>query len=156
MNLKKWSTLAVAGCCLIMLAACQNQQEKVAAEREDLQEEKQDVVEATQELNEAQRAARAEWQQDYISFKRDVTAKVAANEQLILERRSEVARLAENAQEQYDDMLDDVEHKNYELRDRVNNAMDEGDVAWGQFKKDVTQAFDDLEASIKSINVAQN
>jgi hypothetical protein len=143
------SALVAAAFCLTVAACQKSSEEKVADARGNLNE-------ANKELQETQREVRAEWQQDWLTFKSEMDERVAANERLIIERRAEVAKLDERYRDQYDDLLDDVERRNNELRDKIANAKDEGDVLWEQFKTDTKNALDSLEASIKSIQVAGN
>jgi len=139
----------------IALPACQKSaEEKVADARGKLVEEQKEASQANQELQETKREVRAEWQQDWVTFKTEMDERVAQIERLILDRRVEVAKLDENYRDKYDDLLDDMEHKNIELRDRVAGATDEGDVAWEQFKTDTRKTFDDLEQAIRDIDIA--
>ncbi len=161
-------TLAIAGFCLMgLMGGCSSKQSKVEDKRGDLREEKEDVAEeqrdvaeqqgdvreAEMELNEAQRAARTEWQQDYLSFKRDMIGEITANEQLILERREKTAALDANLRDQYNTSIGAAEQHNNELRQQLNNATDQGDEVWTKFKEDFRNSVDQVEESIKSIDV---
>jgi len=154
-------TLAVAvGCFVGLIASCQSKQEKVESargevqeQREEVAEEQHDLAEAQQELNAAQQSAREEWKTDYLAFKRDMVNEVAENERLILEKRESVARLDAAAQDQYNTTLADVERRNNDLRDRLNNAMDEGDAQWTTFKDNFKREINEVEEAIKAINI---
>jgi hypothetical protein len=161
-------SLAVAGFCFMgVMAACQSKQEQAESQRGDLREEREDVAEeqrdvteeqrdvqeATQELNEMQRAARAEWQQDYLSFKREMIGEINENEQLILQKREEAAGADAQQQGQFTTPLTQAEQRNRELRDRLNNATDQGDEAWTKFKDDFRKSVNEVEESINNIDV---
>lgn len=153
------------------LAACNSKQEKVESARENLQEEKEevsearqegqenvaeeqrDVQEAAQELTEAQQQARAEWKSDYLSFKRDMVNELAENEKLIIEKRQDATNVDAAHQEHYNTAINDAEQRNNELRDRLNNVTDQGDEAWTKFKDEFRTAVNNVEESIKKIDV---
>ena len=165
-------SLALASVALLALfAACNSKHEKVESARDNLQEEKQDVAEtqregqqqvaeeqrdvqeAAQELSEAQQQARAEWKTDYLGFKRDMVNELSDNERLILEKRQDAANVDAAHQEHYNTALADAERQNNELRDRLNNVTDQGDEAWTKFKDDFRTQVNNVEDSIKKIDV---
>ena len=154
-------TLALAvGCFVGLIASCQSKQEKVESargevqeQREEVAEEQRDVAEAQQELNEAQRAAREEWKTDYLAFKREMVNEVAENERLVLEKREEIVKLDASMQAQYNTAVADVERRNNDLRDRLNNAMDEGDAQWTTFKDNFRREINEVEEAIKAIHI---
>jgi hypothetical protein len=161
--------LAIAGLCFmgLMEGCSSNKQEKVEDKRGDLREEKEDVAaeqrdvaeeqrevqEAEMELNEAQRAARTEWQQDYLSFKRDMIGEISANEQLLLEKREQAAALDATLRDQYNTAIGAAEQRNNELRQQLNNATDQGDEVWTKFKEDFRNTVNQVEESIRNIDV---
>lgn len=152
-----WENTAKLGligfCLMILVAGCQPADEKVADAKGKVQDAREDVAVAQQDLKEASREARAEWQADWLAFKTDINKKVADNERRILELRSEVARLDVRYQSEYSTNLDEVERRNNELRERVNNSTDEGDARWEAFKTDVGRDFDNLKTSIENIKI---
>lgn len=139
--------LALAACGLtIVVAACNSSEQKVASARDN-------VAAANQDLNEASRNARVAWQEDWVNFKREINEDLTKNERRILDLRAEVALLDTQYQDKYNTRINDAERRNVELRDRVNNYQDQGDEKWAVFKTDVRQDFDDLEVSIRNIDV---
>ena len=143
----KSAGLALAACCLtIVAAACNSSEQKVASARDN-------VAAANQDLNEASRDARVAWQEDWVKFKGEINEDLSKNERRILDLRAEVAKLDTQYQEQYTTRINDAERRNVELRDRVNNYQDQGDEKWAVFKTDVRQDFDDLEVTIRNIDV---
>jgi DNA repair exonuclease SbcCD ATPase subunit len=152
---------AVAGICFLgFLASCQSKQEQVESKRDDLQEEREevaeeqrDVTEAAMELTEAQRAASVEWQQDYLTFKREMVGEITQNEQLILEKRAEIAKLDPSRQEMHMTAVQQAEQLNNELRSQLNNATDSGTEAWTKFKDDFRVSVNRVEETIQAIKV---
>lgn len=152
-------TLTFALAALFALAACESRNEKAEADRGDLQDEQENVAEqqrelqeAQAELNEAQRQARVEWQQDYLSFKREMVQELADNEKLILEKREKAATLDSQAQARYNTAIAEAERRNMELRDQLNNATDAGDEAWAQTKEQFRTAVNEIEDTIKNLD----
>ena len=136
-----------AGFCLsLLLVACQKPSEKV-------ENAKDKVADANQDLKEAKREARAEWQEDWLKFKRGNDKDIADNERRIIELRKEVNSVNTRNKAKYSPRLDDLERRNNELRDRVNNYKDEGDAKWGEFKKEVKRDMEDLASSLKHITI---
>jgi len=141
---------------MVLVTGCQRADEKVADARGEVQDAKEEVAEATQDLKEASREARVEWQENWLAFKSDTDKKVADNERRILELRSEVARLDVRYQTAYFTNIDEMERRNNELRERVNNARDEGDAQWEVFTTEIGRDFDNLKTSIEGINIRSN
>ena len=140
-------TATVTCCCLaVLLAACQQREDKV-------DNAKDKVISANQDLKEAKRESRTEWQEDWVNFKRENDSAIADNERRIIELRKEVNAVDLRYRDQYTVNIDKLEIRKNELRDRVNSATDEGDVRWTDFKKDMKRDMDDLKASLKSITV---
>jgi hypothetical protein len=148
--LRRYKSIAIttiAGCSLALLVvACQNPDEKVAAARTD-------VATANQDLKEAKREVRALWQEDWLKFKRDYDVDIAANERRFIELKEEVNGLDVRYRNQYRIRINELEPRNNELRERVNNAKDEGDAKWEEFKKSARRDMDELKVSLKSITI---
>lgn len=130
----------------LLSAGCQQPEAKV----EDAKEE---VVDANQDLREATREMRAQWQEDWLEFKRENDAEFAGNERSIIAFRNEVKAVDFRYRDKYNVMIDALERRNNELRDRVNNYKDAGDAKWEEFKRDFTRDMDDLESSRKAITI---
>lgn len=135
-----------AVCLTVLLSGCQKPEQKV----ENAQEK---VSNANQDLKEAKREARAEWQDAWLKFKRDNDKDVADNERRIIELRKDVTKVDARYRGNYNTRIDELERRNNGLRDRVNNAKDEGDANWEEFKKDIKRNMDELKSSLKSITI---
>jgi len=141
------ATVVPTGVCLaFLMTSCQKPAEKVETARDN-------VADANQNLKEAKREARAQWQEDWLKVKNDNNKEITDNERRIIDLRKDVNGVDERYRAKYNTQIDELETKNNELRDRVNNARDDGDVAWDQFKKDVKHDSGDLKERLKNITI---
>jgi len=138
--------IATAVCLTFLLVACQKPEQKV-------EDAKDKVTNANQDLKEATREARVAWQEAWLKFKGDNDTEIAANERRIIELRKEVSKLHERYRANYSVRIDELEKRNNDLRDRVNNYKDEGDVKWEEFKTATKHDMDDLASSLKKITI---
>lgn len=129
----------------------------VAAEQQDAQhdiaQKQEDVNKAEQHLNEVQHEGTTEWQKSWADFRDDVNKKVADNDNLIAEKRAHLANASAAMHDEFQKMIDDAEHRNHDVRDKVANYKYESAAAWDQFKTDTNQALDAVASSIKSIDI---
>ena len=135
-----------AFCVGLALTGCQKSDARI-------EEAKEKVVDARQELKEIRRDVRADWQEDWVKFKRDNDQDVASNERRTIDLRREVAAIETRHRAKYSDRITELERRNYELRDRVNNCKDEGDVQWQAFKKSMKLDMDNLKSSLKNVTI---
>jgi len=138
--------IATAVCMAFLLVACQEPEQKVEDARDKVTNAKQDLKEATRE-------ARVAWQEAWLKFKGDNDTEIAANERRIIELRKDVSKLNTRYRAKYNVRIDELEKRTNELRDRVNNYKDEGDVKWEEFKKATKRDMDDLTSSLKEITI---
>jgi hypothetical protein len=139
---------------MLLTAGCsKHAEQKVADAKGKVSEAKENVADATQDLKQATDEARADWKQNWLSYKSDVDKGVADNETSIAALRTEVAKLDTSYQAKYTARLDDAERKNHELKNRVTDYQDEGDAKWELFKTDTTRELGELKTTIKSIFV---
>jgi Zn-dependent M32 family carboxypeptidase len=143
-TLMRYITASV--CLAILLSACQTPEQKVV-------EAKEKVTDATQDLKEATREVRAQWQEDWLTFKRDNDKDIAANERRIIELRKEVTNINTRYRPTYNARIDELERGNNELRDRVNNCRDEGNERWEAFKRDTQRTMDTLKTTLSSMTI---
>jgi hypothetical protein len=138
--------IAATVCLAVLLTACQSPDEKVV-------EAKEKVTNATQDLKEATREVRAQWQENWLTFKRDNDKDIAANERRIIELRKEVTNANTRYRATYTARIDELERGNNELRDRVNNCRDEGDERWKTFKRDTQRTMDTLKSTLSHMTI---
>ena len=138
--------IATGVCLTFLLVACQKPEQKVEDARDK-------VTNANQDLKEATREARTAWQEAWLKFKGDNDTEIADNERRMIELRKEVSKLHERYRANYNVRIDELEKRNNDLRDRVNNYKDEGDVKWEEFKKETKREMDDLTLSLKKFTI---
>ncbi len=138
--------IAATVCLAVLVSACQTPEQKVV-------EAKESVANANQDLKEAAREVRAQWQENWLTFKRDNDKDIAANERRIIELRKEVNDVDARYRATYSARIDELERGNNELRDRVNNCRDEGDARWEEFKKDTKRNMDDLKSLLSNLTI---
>jgi hypothetical protein len=143
-NLVKFT--ATGFCLAILLVACQQPEKKV-------ENAKEKVADAKQDLKEARREVRAEWQENWLKFRRDNDKEIADNERRIIDLRKEVSGIDTRYRAKYNVRIDELEKRNNELRDRVNNYKDEGDESWEKFKKGMEHDLDGLKSSLKNTTI---
>jgi hypothetical protein len=129
----------------------------VANEQQDAQhdiaQKQEDVNKAEQHLNDVQHEGSTDWQKDWSDFRDSVNKKVADNDKLIAEKRTDLASASTAMHDEYQKMIDDAEHRNHDFRDKVADYKYESKEAWDQFKHDVDQGLDAVASSIKGIDI---
>jgi hypothetical protein len=131
---------ATAACVAILLSGCQQRESKI-----EIAQTK--VTSAAQDLKEVKREVRADWQESWLSFKRESDMEIAANERSIIDLRREVTTVRKGLRDSFTARIDDIERRNTELRNRVNEYKDDGDEKWELFKKAVRRDMDNLNAT---------
>jgi hypothetical protein len=107
---------------------------------------KQDVKEATADV---QAAAREEW----LKFKDNANAKIAANEKCIDDYKEKMTTADGKLEKQYDRKIDALEKKNRELKSKLNDYQDSGKDKWEQFKREFNHDIDELGTALKDFTV---
>ena len=138
--------IAAVVCLAVLLAACQTPEQKVV-------EAKENVANANQDLKEANRDARAQWQEDWLTFKRENDKDIADNERRIIDLRQQVRGVNTRYGATYNARIDELERRNNELRDRVDNCRDEGDAKWAEFKETAKRNMDNLKLLLSNVTI---
>lgn len=136
-------------CCAFLLMSCQTPADKV-------DNAKVDVATANQDLKDAKREVRADWQEDWLAFKRTNDTAIAENERRFIELRAKTKDIDARDRATYAGRIDACERRNNEIRDRVNSYKDDGDAGWQEFKKSVGRDMDDLKIACRDIPIARN
>jgi len=113
-----------------------------------------DVANANQDLKDARREVRADWQEEWLAFKRTNDMAIAENERRFIELRSKAIDVDLTSRAAYTGRIDACERRNNDIRDRVNNYKDEGVAEWQIFKKAIGRDIDDLNMSCQNIMIA--
>ncbi|MES2555257.1 MAG: hypothetical protein V4604_03850 [Bacteroidota bacterium] len=120
---------------MAFLTACSSSSEK-------LDEAKKDVVEANENLEEAQDA----YLTDIAEYKKETSAKIAANEQLIADL--EKANLAENRGK-----VAELKAENELMKVKMDNYRAQGDGQWQEFKKEFNEDMTELGRELNEITI---
>ena len=104
-----------------------------------------------QNLSGVKREGSAEWQEDWVRFKRGVDKELADNERRIRELRTKVNELDVHTRAAYNARINDIERKNNAFRERVNNYKNTGDEDWEQFKKSIKREMNEINSRGKNI-----
>jgi hypothetical protein len=148
MSTLKLSTVAVMGLVsLALFMGCsRSSDQKVADAKEHAAAAKQDVKDA---VADAQAAAREEW----LKFKSEVEAKLAANEKAIADYKAKMTTANGKLQAQYDEEIDALEERNRELKAKLAAYQDSGKDKWEQFKREFSHDLDELGMALKDFTV---
>lgn len=90
---------------------------------------------------------------DWNSYKKESEIRLNRNEKQIAELRSTDQRSKNYSDTQYDNMLEDLESKNKESQEKMENYTYSNDSDLTEFKREFNQDLDDLETAITNLNV---
>jgi hypothetical protein len=128
-------TFAVIGCMAgIYLAGCEKKTE-------------QKVAEANQELKEAKADYVAEWQK----FKAESEAQIKVNEDRIDTIKVKMENAGHKAKTKYKKAVAELEHKNHELKEKLEDYKDEGESKWQEFKTNFNHDMDAVGNTMKDL-----
>jgi rubrerythrin len=117
--------------------------------RENLKEAKQDEVAAKQDLKEAQKDSASECQK----FKIDENKKITANNKSIADFKVRIAKEKKENRAQYEKNLAKLEHKNTDLKKRLDDFKDNGKETWASFKREFNHDMDALGKSLQNFTI---
>jgi TolA-binding protein len=148
MSTPRMSTVVVMGLVsLALLMGCsRSSDQKFADAKAHVAAAKEDVKEATADV---QAAAREEW----LKFKGNADAKIAANEKSIDDYKEKMTTTDGKLQKQYDRKIDALQKKNKELKSKLNDYQDSGKDKWAQFKREFNHDIDELGTALKDFTV---
>ncbi len=122
------------------LTSCDSKQEKVEDAQENVAEAKEELKDAKQELN-----------AEYPAYRKDMDARIVANQTEIDRLRKIVAKPGEkpldNARR---DKIDELERKNEGLRARLD-GYETNRSDWESFKREFNRDMDDLGSSFRDM-----
>jgi exonuclease VII large subunit len=128
-------TFAVIVCMAgIFLAGCEKKAE-------------QKVAEAKQELKDAKADYLAEWQK----FKTESEAQIKVNEDRIDAFKAKMDKAGHKAKANYKKAVAELEHKNHELKEKLEDYKDEGESKWEEFKTNFNHDMDAIGKTMKDL-----
>jgi hypothetical protein len=138
--------IATGVCLTVLLVACHKPEKKIegAIERS---------ANATQDLKKATREVRPGWQEAWLKFKRENDTDIAENELRINELRKQVGKANTGFRASYNVRIDELERRNNELRNRIDNYRDQGDAKWAAFKNGSKRDMDNLKSLLKKTTI---
>jgi hypothetical protein len=146
-TLKLFAVLVMGFVSLALLMGCsRTSEQKVADAKADVVVAKQDVKDA---VADAQTEAREEW----LSFKGEAEAKIAATEKSIADYKVKMTTASGKLHANYDKKIDALEQKNKELKTKLSEYKDSGKTAWEQFKIEFSHDMDALGTALKDFSV---
>lgn len=99
-----------------------------------------------------QMSTKSTTQEDWQTFKADADAKIKKNDDRIAELKAKKREGTKEVQDKYNKKVADIERKNAELRDRINNYNGETtNEKWNSFKREFNHDMKELGTSIKDI-----
>lgn len=133
----------------IALSSCQSSATKVKNAEEALQQAKSNVVDAKANLNETRQDSVAEYQ----AFKKTSEERINANEKSIADFKAKIAKDKKEAKAQDEKQLATFEQKNNDLKMKLENYKDEGQLKWLTFKNEFNHNMDQLGKALKNFTV---
>lgn len=139
----KKSIIGMTTCGLLtisVLTGCNTPAEKV-------EHAKSDVRAAEKELKEAE----MDYKADMEAFRAETAKEIAANDKAILDYKARVEFEKREAKTKYKKTLNELEIKNKEMKDRMDNYTDDGKDNWENFKTDFRREMDSISVKFKTV-----
>ena len=139
----KKSILAITAFTLIssaILSGCSTPAEKVANAQQDINEANKDLDKANNE-----------YLAEVAAFKKEAADKIATNERSIAEFKARKANEKKEAQADYEKEIADLEHKNSDMKKKIDEYQIEGKEKWETFKADFSHGMDELGKAFTGI-----
>jgi hypothetical protein len=141
----KKSILIFAACTFIsgaMLTSCNTSAEKV----ENAQDK---VIEANQDLDQANR----EYLADIENYRIETANRIAANDESIAEFKTRMEHQKKAVKADYRKKIAELEEKNKEMKQRMDNYKEEGKEKWQIFKTEFSHDMDELGKAFKDLTI---
>ena len=122
----------------VMITGCNTPTQKV-------EKAKVEVDQAQDDLDQAKLDYHAEIE----SFKNETKEKTITNEQMIAELKARIAKEKKEARVMYEKRIAELEKKNNELKENINNYKDEGKDNWESFKDEFSNDMKNLGTALK-------
>lgn len=129
----------------LMYTSCKSSSEKV-----ENAEEK--VTEAEQNLNDAQQ----EYQADLDNYRMQTASTIETNNRNIAEFNARIENEKNEVRAEYRTKIAELEAKNNEMKQKLDNYQSEGKDQWESFKNEFNRDMDQLGRSISDLTTKNN
>jgi predicted PolB exonuclease-like 3'-5' exonuclease len=129
-----------------MIISCEPSSSRVENAREDLKEATTDLKEAKKELV---MALKDSMQQ----YRKDSQEMLSQYEKNLIEFRAKIASEKRENTAEYNQKMAVLEHRNKELKKKLDDFQDEGKDKWESFKAEFNNDMDELGKAIKDLTV---
>jgi hypothetical protein len=136
----------------VIFTSCKTDADKAEDAQENVVDAKENEMDARQDLNEA----KYENASDYTQFKEAINLTIAENETRIAELKVRVTTESAENQKMYEAKIDQLEQKNNQLEDDINDFREGADENWNDFKNRIERSSNDIEADIEAYKREHN
>jgi len=141
----KKSILIFAACTFIsgaILTSCNTSAEKVEAAQNN-------VIQANKDLDQANK----EYLADIESYRIETANRIAANDASIAEFKTRMEHQRKAVKADYRKKIAELEEKNKEMKQKMDNYKEEGKEKWQIFKAEFSHDMDELGQAFKDLTV---
>jgi len=142
----KKSILFFAACAFIttgsIITSCNTSAEKV-------ENAQNNVIQANKDLDQANK----EYLADIENYRIETANRIAANDQAIAEFKANMEHQKKAVKADYRKKIADLEEKNKEMKQKMDNYKEEGKEKWQIFKAEFSHDMDELGKAFKDITV---
>ncbi|MBP9689898.1 MAG: hypothetical protein KBE91_09825 [Bacteroidia bacterium] len=126
---------------LATITSCSSPAEKVDTSKENVEQAKQDLEKA-----------KADYEIQYNAFMAESNEKITANEKLIIDLKKYTKNKKKETKIAYEKSIADLETRNQQMKDKMNNYKDEGKDKWDAFKLEFNHDMDNLGSAINDLS----
>jgi predicted nucleic acid-binding Zn-ribbon protein len=135
-----------------VFTSCKTEADKVEDAQENVVDAKENEMDAQQDLNEA----KYENASDYTQFKEATKLTIAENETRIAEFKVKLKTETAANQAKFQAKVDDLEKRNDQLEDDINDFTEGANENWNDFKNRIERSTNDIEADIEAYKREHN
>jgi predicted RNase H-like nuclease (RuvC/YqgF family) len=139
-----FSIAVVVFMAVTMLTGCQQSSNKVDNAKDNVQDAKENLIDANQKLSQA-------LSDSIEQFRRDAGTKIADNETSIATMKAKLSAMSEANRVRFEKQINTLEQKNSEMKKKLADYRDEGDVKWISFKNEFNHDMDELGKAFKDM-----
>jgi len=114
---------------------------------EKLEDAEQDVIQANQKLEEA----KEEYLADIEVYRTETEKEIATNDSIIAAFKVEMKKEKAESNAEYEQELADLEQRNIDMKNKMDNYNGEGEDKWEAFKKEFSRDIDELGDAFKNL-----